>query len=95
MSQISPISQMHFLYCFVVLLCCSSETMSQIAKKDSWETRPFSLGKTVTLPLSKSLTKGEFEELKKGVIPREMEDKWFVYYDEGMYITTSCSSKMF
>lgn len=84
---------MHFLNCLVVMFCCSSGTMSQIAVKNSWKTLSFSPGKTVVLPLSKSLTKGEFEELKKGVIPEQMEDKWFVYYDKG--ITKPCSSKLF
>jgi hypothetical protein len=34
------------------------------------------------LSFAESYTAGEFERIKRGVIPREMEDKWFVFYEE-------------
>jgi len=50
------------------------------ASATSWTRKPFNEG----VPLSYQATydSEQFARLKMGLIPREMEDKWFVYYDE-------------
>ncbi|MBQ5711227.1 MAG: PD-(D/E)XK nuclease family protein [Oscillospiraceae bacterium] len=55
--------------------------MQPIATKDSWE--------IVSMPreneefiLKKVITKQQYEVLKRGHVPREMEDKWFWYFEE-------------
>lgn len=37
----------------------------------------------VELPLELRLTLDEFERVKQGNIPREMEDKWFIFQEDG------------
>ncbi|MDX2245610.1 MAG: hypothetical protein SF052_02460 [Bacteroidia bacterium] len=34
------------------------------------------------LSLKKSFTPEEFNRLKNGLIPREMEDKWFIFFED-------------
>ncbi len=50
------------------------------ATKKSWKTRQFT--KLREIPLTASYSLKEFEEIKKGFIPAQMEDKWFIYYDD-------------
>jgi hypothetical protein len=49
------------------------------ADGSSWQRQPFTDG--VPIPCSLSLTPAEFEQVKKGFVPQEMEDKWFIYYE--------------
>lgn len=57
--------------------------MSQeVATRDSWKTTPMSSSR-VELPINLSLTLDEFERVKRGNIPEEMEDKWFVFHEDG------------
>jgi len=46
----------------------------------SWKREPFSEG--VALAYRAEFSAAEFVRLRQGLIPRQMEDKWFVYYDE-------------
>lgn len=57
--------------------------MSQeLATRDSWQTTPMSSSR-VELPIVLRLTLDEFERVKRGNIPEEMEDKWFVFQEDG------------
>ena len=38
--------------------------------------------KSKTLELNVEYTEPEMEQIKFGIIPEEMEDKWFIYYNE-------------
>ena len=51
------------------------------ATRDSWKTLPLP---EVRAPLGfeESYTTEEFERIKRGLIPQEMEDKWFVFYED-------------
>ena len=49
------------------------------AEAKSWKREPFKGG--VPVRCSLSLTPEEFERVQSGLIPREMEDKWFIYYE--------------
>lgn len=49
-------------------------------KKEDWKTRPFP--ETVKdLPFERAFNASEFAELKQGLRPKGMEDKWFIYYE--------------
>jgi len=50
------------------------------ATAESWKREPFTEG--VALAYRAEFSAAQFERLRQGLIPREMEDKWFVYYDE-------------
>jgi hypothetical protein len=41
---------------------------------------PFSSG--LPIPYRENFSAAEFAKLKDGLIPRVMEDKWFIYFDE-------------
>src|SRR5215472_10376644 len=51
-----------------------------LASSTSWKRIPFSDG--VPLPYRAAFDADQFARLKAGLIPRAMEDKWFVYYEE-------------
>ncbi len=50
----------------------------EIAQADSWETVEMPK-KTGSLPLRKSYTPKEFSLMTLGFVPKEMEDKWFIF----------------
>lgn len=50
------------------------------ASATSWTCKPFNEG--VPLSCRATFDSGQFARLKMGFIPQEMEDRWFVYYDE-------------
>lgn len=54
--------------------------MSPIAQPTDWKTEPMP-DETDSLDFHKIFSSEEFERVKLGLIPREMEDKWFIYYD--------------
>lgn len=55
--------------------------MPKIAKKSNWKTKPMpKMHRVITLDLSFSAE--EFQALQKGIIPRQMEDKWFIYFED-------------
>jgi ADP-ribosylglycohydrolase len=54
--------------------------MPQIAQPIDWKTEPLP-DETNSLDFYRIFSSEEFERVKAGFIPREMEDKWFIYYD--------------
>ena len=46
----------------------------------SWKTHRMSRTHR-TIPLDMTLTQGEFERLAWGVVPEDMDHRWFVYFD--------------
>ena len=50
------------------------------ANAKSWTHLPFGAG--VPVPYRAELDAEQFSRLKAGLIPRVMEDKWFIYYEE-------------
>lgn len=50
------------------------------ATADSWKREPFTAG--LAIPYQDSFTETEHAKLQEGLVPRQMEDKWFVYFDE-------------
>lgn len=55
---------------------------SEIVTKDSWKRVPMS-NKIEDLKLDIKLTKEELETLKKGYLPKDTSDRWFMYYENG------------
>jgi len=53
--------------------------MHDPASPESWKRVPFSGG--VALPYASAFTCEELKQLQLGIVPREMEDKWFIYFD--------------
>jgi hypothetical protein len=50
----------------------------EIADKDCWKNTPLPT-ETIDLSYQRTFTKDEIEKIKKGMIPEQMEDKWFIY----------------
>ena len=53
--------------------------MPDPATSGSWKRTAFTSG--IALPYTSAFTTQEFERLQLGLVPREMEDKWFVYFE--------------
>ncbi len=70
------------------------EGMTIIAspERDSRQTRPFASSDShhrlpspalrVDLGLSHSYTSSEFEQIRRGFVPMDMDERWFIYYEE-------------
>lgn len=52
--------------------------MSQIALSTDWQIQPMP-GETGILPFQRIFSLEEFERIRLGLVPAEMEDKWFIY----------------
>jgi hypothetical protein len=50
------------------------------ANIQSWKTEPF--GNVEPIPYEARYTEAEFAKLRLGLIPEQMEDKWFIYFDD-------------
>ena len=52
----------------------------RIAKRNDWKTEPMpSVSKNIML--EKVYSQEEFDRIAAGVIPEQMEDKWFIFYE--------------
>src|ERR1700692_4550307 len=61
----------------------------EVARRHSWETTPMS-SLRAEFPLDLRLTIEEFERIKQGYIPEDMDDRWFLFYEDGwLYIHRS------
>ncbi len=66
--------------------------MKKTATRLSWKITPIDLPKR--LELSLQFTDEQYQKLKKGFIPRVMEEKWFIFFeDEWLYIHESWTGK--
>jgi hypothetical protein len=50
------------------------------ASPTSWQREPFKAG--VPLPYKAAFNHEQFARLREGLIPQQMENKWFIYYEE-------------
>ena len=53
--------------------------MRKTATKDTWKNFPIDDPKRIKIDLH--FDQEQFEIMKQGLIPKEMEDKWFIYYE--------------
>lgn len=51
------------------------------AKRSDWDSTPMGEARTA-IAFEDTFSFDGFARLREGVIPREMEDKWFVFYEE-------------
>jgi uncharacterized protein (DUF1810 family) len=60
----------------------------EIATRKNWEIVPIKNPQSLSINLL--FSKADFFEMKKGVIPRDMEERWFIYYEnEWLYFHRS------
>ena len=52
------------------------------AKPSDWKTKELPLKRT-TIHLDRTFSLQEMKHIRKGVIPEQMEDKWFIYWKDG------------
>jgi ADP-ribosylglycohydrolase len=52
----------------------------ETATKETWKNTPIGNPKRIAIDLK--FTEQQFSELTMGLIPEEMEDKWFIYYED-------------
>lgn len=52
----------------------------QIAKRDDWKTTPLPVA-SKQIVVNKSYSQAEFSQITAGLIPAEMKDKWFIFYE--------------
>lgn len=52
------------------------------ARSTDWKTVPLPELRT-TVPLNRVYSAEEMERIRMGLVPQEMEDKWFVYWKDG------------
>ena len=70
------------------ILGISSLPASEIATRESWEIE--SIKNPQPLSINLQFSKADLFELRKGVIPRDMEERWFIYYEnEWLYFHRS------
>lgn len=53
-----------------------------IARADSWKRLP-APAKRADLPFDAVYDADQYARLRQGLIPQEMEDKWFIYLEDG------------
>jgi hypothetical protein len=53
-----------------------------IAKATDWKTEPLSSDR-ITIHLDRTFSPQEMERIRRGLLPRQMEDKWFIYWQDG------------
>jgi hypothetical protein len=56
------------------------EDMTEAAKSDSWKTKPMP-AEVAVLDYAAEFSPEEFERISRGLVPQEMEDKWFIFLE--------------
>jgi hypothetical protein len=54
----------------------------EIARRDRWKTSSMP-ARTSELAYSAEFSQAEFERISRGLVPREMENKWFIFLEDG------------
>jgi hypothetical protein len=63
------------------------------ADKDSWKREPFTGG--LPIPFQATFSSTELSRLRKGLIPKSMDDKWFIYFESPyLYLHRSWTGKL-
>lgn len=58
-----------------------------IATKDSWKRQAFTTG--TPIPYRRSFSRNEFAKVQEGLVPEDMDDKWFIYFDDYLFLHRS------
>jgi hypothetical protein len=59
----------------------NGKPMSGILEKDDWKTNEFS--KPYTIKVNLRITESQYAKIRFGLLPMQMEDKWFAYFGDG------------
>jgi len=59
----------------------NGKPMTGVVKKDDWKTSDFS--KPLTIKANFRITESQYAKIRFGLLPMQMEDKWFAYFDDG------------
>lgn len=59
----------------------SSNREVKIATKESWKNSPMP-DENVTIKMNFVIPSDKMERIKRGIIPEQMEDRWFMYCDD-------------
>ena len=54
--------------------------MTRLANRTDWKTKALPKKRT-TISLDRLFSNEQMKRIKDGLVPREMEDKWFIYWD--------------
>lgn len=57
----------------------TNSVSEKITLREDWQCEPFRSG--VVLPFSDTYSHAQFEYIRRGLIPDEMEDKWFMFLE--------------
>jgi len=55
--------------------------MRTVATRTSWKLQPVT-SNVIVLPFERTYSQADMEQIKFGLVPRQMEDKWFIYYED-------------
>jgi hypothetical protein len=65
--------------------------MEEIATRSTWQNHPITNPRRIDIDLH--FSNKQFSQIKKGLIPEQMEDKWFIFYEKGwLYFHRSWTS---
>lgn len=56
----------------------------QRATHNSWRCLPMPATK-VSMQVSQTFTAEEYQRMQMGVIPHDMDDRWFIYFEDGWF----------
>jgi len=59
----------------------SGKPIGAVAKKDDWKTNEFS--KSISISMNLQLSETHLARIRHGLLPEQMEDKWFSYFENG------------
>jgi hypothetical protein len=51
------------------------------AERSDWQTKELP-SKRITIPLNRSFSPCEIQRMQAGLVPEQMEDKWFIYWQD-------------
>jgi hypothetical protein len=57
-----------------------NEKKIEIATRDTWKNIPIDNPEKINIELT--FSQEQFDKIKNGLIPQEMEDKWFIFYEK-------------
>lgn len=59
------------------------------ARKTDWKTKELPSERSI-VPLSRTFSADEMRQIREGLLPQQMEDKWFIYWqDDALYFHRS------
>jgi hypothetical protein len=66
--------------------------MTRAARRDDWQIEPFA--ELEPIPYRASFSAQEFARIKDGLVPAEMEEKWFIFFEmPSLFLHRSWSGK--